>query len=121
MKLSLPVFVGSLTTTIVYTGFSLATRAAKLTTDIGLSVTESVLGVVGGPWIQIPFTAVRTVAQPVTEATIQLATLGASMATGLVIGGAVYVGEKLYTKTRAKSTKIEDLANNAVNSTSDIL
>ncbi len=120
MKLSLPVFAGSLATTVVYTGISLAAKAAKETTNIALTATDSVLGIVGGSWAQIPFRAIRAVAQPAAKASVQLATLGVSMLAGAVVGTSVYIGEKVYTKLHEK-IKIEDLPENAGKSTSDIL
>ncbi len=120
MKVSLPVFVGSLTTTVIYTGFSLATTAAKTTTNIALTITDSVLGLVGGSWVQIPFRTIRGIAQPAAEASVQLATLGASMVAGAVLGSSVYIGEKVYSKLH-KKIKIESLQENAETGTSDIL
>ncbi len=120
MKLSLPVFVGSLTTTVIYTGFSLAATVAKTTTNIALTVTDSLLGLVVGSWVQIPFRAIRGIAQPAAEASVQLATLGTSMVAGAAVGSSVYIGEKVYSKLY-KKIKIESLQENAETSTSDIL
>lgn len=100
-------FVGSLTAGIVYTGISIFTMAAQTTTNIALVTTDTVLGFVGGPWIQMPFRLVRSVAQPVAEKTVQTATLGISMATGAVIGGTVFLGQKLVASRSHDTQKLK--------------
>ncbi len=103
---SLPMFAGSLASGIMYTGLSLFTTATQATAHIALTTADTVLGIVGGPWIQMPFRVVHSIAKPVAEKTVQTATLGISLATGAVVGGTVFLGQKLFT-TRSAVEKLK--------------
>jgi hypothetical protein len=101
---SFPMFAGSLAAGIFYTGMTFATSAIHTTANIALATADSVIGIVGGPWIQLPFRVVRNVAQPVTEKTVQAATLGISLVGGAVVGGVAYLGQ---TMTQRMSQKLK--------------
>lgn len=103
---SLPMFAGSLAAGITYTGVIFFTTAVQKTVNLVGLATDTVLGMVGGPWIQIPFRIVYLVAQPVAEKTVQTASLGISLVAGTIVGGTVFLGKKLLlSNTRPKKLK----------------
>lgn len=93
---SLPMFAGSLAAGIAYTGISILTTAVHTTVNFAGLATETVVGIVGGPWLQTPFRIVRSIAQPIMERTSQTAVLSISVATGAVVGSTVYIGQRLF-------------------------
>ncbi len=95
-------FVGSFTAGLVYTGLSVCTTAAQTTVNIALAATESVVGIVGGPWIQLPFRAVRGAVQPLAEKTAQTANLAISLTSGALVGTTAYVGQTLWNRARSQ-------------------
>lgn len=99
---SFPMFAGSLTAGIFYTGITLFTSTVHTTVNIALATTESVIGIVGGPWIQIPFRLTRGIAQLVAEKTVQVGTLGISLVSGAVVGGVAFLGETITYSMRQK-------------------
>ncbi len=108
---SLPMFAGTLVTGIAYTGMSLFTTAAKTTINLTGAATDAVIGIVGGPWIQIPFRVVRSVAQPVVEKTVETTILGTNLATGAIVGTTVYLGQRLFLYVSGTEKLKKDLKN----------
>jgi hypothetical protein len=104
---SFPMFVGSFTAGLVYTGLSICTTAAQTTANVTLTATECIVGFVGGPWLQLPFRAVRGIVQPLTEKTVQTATLAISLTSGAIVGTTAYVGQTLWNREPSQKLKTD--------------
>lgn len=104
---SFPMFVGSFTAGLVYTGLNVCTTAAQTTANITLTASECVVGIVGGPWLQLPFRAARGLVQPLAEKTAQAATLAISLTSGALVGTTVYIGQTLWNHTQSQKLKAD--------------
>lgn len=104
---SFPMFVGSFTTGLVYTSLSICTVTAQTTANITLTASECVVGIVGGPWLQLPFRAARGLVQPLAEKTAQVATLAISLTSGALVGTTAYVGQTLWNRAQSQKLKVD--------------
>ncbi len=100
-------FAGSFTAGIVYTGLNICTTAAQTTANIALTATESIVGLVGGPWIQLPFRVARGVVQPLAEKTAQTANLAIGLTAGALVGTTAFVGQTLWNRTQTQKLKAD--------------